>query len=500
MRLSLILAPQVPLFHLLLFISYFINMGSGTSTPIRDCLDAVCANRPDCVRYPSDGLFISWAVPFNLEFPVTPTAVLRPRNAIDVSGAVKCAKENGFKFQARSGGHSYGNFGLGGVDGAVVLDLRNLKNFTMDRSTWQASIGGGMHLGELDAHLHSNGGRAMAHGTCPSVGVGGHFTIGGLGPISRLWGTSLDHVVQVEVVTADGTIRTASETENADLFWAVRGAGANFGIVTKFVVKTHPEPKGMVEYNYNFAFGTPGNMTTLYKDWQALVADPTLDRRFASLFVVQPLGVLITGTFFGTDAEYRASGIPDRLPGAKDGAIWLTNWMGHLLHEAERVGCAAMSLPTAFYTKSLALRRKDALSETAINDIFAFLEKEKSQKAPFVILFNTEGGATADIAGNATAYPHRDKIMMYQSYGAGVGKVSATTRSLLDGVHKRILRAAPNARSTYAGYVDAWMNRTAAQDLYWADNLERLRRVKRTWDPEDLFSNPQGVEPADHET
>ena len=69
------------------------------------------------------------------------------------------------------------NFGLGGVDGSVVLDLRNLKNFTMDRSTWQASIGGGMHLGELDAHLHANGGRAMAHGTCSSVGVGGHFTI-----------------------------------------------------------------------------------------------------------------------------------------------------------------------------------------------------------------------------------------------------------------------------------------------------------------------------------
>ena len=108
MRLSLILAPKVPLFHLLLFISYFINMGSGISTPIRDCLDAVCANRPDCVRYPGDNLFFSWAIPFNLEFPVTPAAVLRPRTAIDVSGAVKCAKENGFKVQARSGGHSYG--------------------------------------------------------------------------------------------------------------------------------------------------------------------------------------------------------------------------------------------------------------------------------------------------------------------------------------------------------------------------------------------------------
>ena len=83
-------------------------MGSGASTPIRDCLDAVCANRLDCVRYPGDGLFISWAIPFNLEFPVVPAAVIRPRTTNDVSGAVKCASENGFKVQARSGGHSYG--------------------------------------------------------------------------------------------------------------------------------------------------------------------------------------------------------------------------------------------------------------------------------------------------------------------------------------------------------------------------------------------------------
>jgi hypothetical protein len=95
----------------------------------------------------------------------------RPDLAVTLTGngiirgvTASCANENS-------------NFGLGGVDGAVVLDLRNLKNFTMDHSTWQASIGGGMHLGELDAHLHANGGRAMAHGTCSSVGVGGHFTI-----------------------------------------------------------------------------------------------------------------------------------------------------------------------------------------------------------------------------------------------------------------------------------------------------------------------------------
>ncbi|KAF5005986.1 hypothetical protein FDECE_7612 [Fusarium decemcellulare] len=462
-------------------------MGNSNSA-LSDCLDAVCADRSSCVTYPDDPRFLWWAKPFNLEFPVVPAAVIKPKNADEVSGAVKCAKENDLHVQAKSGGHSYGNFGLGGDDGAVVVDLVNLKDFEMDNKTWRASFGSGMHLGELDEHLHDNGGRAMAHGTCPP---------GGLGPVSRIWGSALDHVVEVEVVTADGTIRTASETENSDLFWALRGAGASFGIVTKFVVKTHPEPGSVVQYSYNIAFGDQADTAELYKEWQELVADPDLDWRFSSLFVVHPLGALVSGTFFGTEAEFNKTGIADRLPGVDDGDIWLTDWVANLLHEAEVVGCELASIPAAFYSKSMAFRYEDLINETAITDLFDYLDDARSETAPVTIIFNTEGGAIADVPENATAYPHRDKVMMYQSYGIGVGKVSDETRDLLDGVHERILRSAPGARSTYAGYVDPLIDRRAAQELYWADKLPQLRRVKKEWDPDQVFSNPQSVEPAE---
>lgn len=89
----------------------------------------------------------------------------------------------------------------------------------MDNSTWRATVGGGTRLGDMDDKLHDAGGRAVAHGVCPGVGIGGHATIGGLGPSSRMWGTCLDHVVGVEVVTAEGDIVNASEDENAELFW-----------------------------------------------------------------------------------------------------------------------------------------------------------------------------------------------------------------------------------------------------------------------------------------
>lgn len=115
--------------------------------------------------------------------------------------------------------HLFSNFGLGGQDGALVIDLVNMRNFSVDSSTWRATIGAGNRLSDVTQQLHSNGGRAVAHGVCPGVGIGGHATVGGLGPSSRMWGTCLDHVVEVEVVTADGKIQRANEVVNSDLFF-----------------------------------------------------------------------------------------------------------------------------------------------------------------------------------------------------------------------------------------------------------------------------------------
>ena len=111
------------------------------------------------------------------------------------------------------------NYGLGGSDGAIEVDLVNMQGFSMDDTTWQAKIGPGTKLGEVTTKLHDAGGRAIAHGVCPGVGIGGHATIGGLGPMSRMWGSCLDHVIDVEVVTADGSIKRANEQTNSDLFW-----------------------------------------------------------------------------------------------------------------------------------------------------------------------------------------------------------------------------------------------------------------------------------------
>jgi hypothetical protein len=159
------------------------------------------------------------ALPWNLRCQPQPLAIVYAENARDVSLSVTTAASFGVPVQPRSGGHSFGSYSLGGTDGALVVDLKALDTVSVDQSTWRASIGGGTLLDKVTNGLYDQGKRAIAHGVCPQVGMGGHATIGGQGPLSRMWGLTLDHVVEVEVVIANGTVTRANETYHSDLFW-----------------------------------------------------------------------------------------------------------------------------------------------------------------------------------------------------------------------------------------------------------------------------------------
>ncbi|KAH8898406.1 FAD-binding domain-containing protein [Thozetella sp. PMI_491] len=473
----------------------------NTPSALETCLSNVCNGRSSCVSYPSDPFYqIAWVKPFNLDVSVTPAAVIRPQTAQDVSSIIKCANDNGVKVQAKSGGHSYANYGLGGEDGAVAIDMVNFQDFSMDNSTWQATIGSGTLLGDVTTKLHDAGGRAIAHGVCPGVGIGGHATIfpdqqqGGLGPMSRMWGSCLDHVIEVEVVTADGTIQRANSDQNSDLFWALKGAGAGFGVITEFVVRTHPEPGSIVQYSYTFGFGKQSDMASTYQTWQDLIADPNLDRRFGTEFIMEPLGCIITGTFYGTVAEYNATGIADRMPkGGKVSSI-ANDWLSSLVHDAENEALYLSNLATPFYSKSLAFKPQDLLPAAGINDIFQWMDTVDKGTLLWFIIFDASGGAVSDVPMDATAYAHRDKVLFYQSYAVGL-PLTGTTKDFLTQFHQKVLDAVPQDNyGTYPGYVDPAV--TDAQSEYWMSNLPRLEQIKLQWDPLDLFHNPQSVRPA----
>ncbi|EPE05477.1 fad binding domain-containing protein [Ophiostoma piceae UAMH 11346] len=474
-------------------------MGAAASTPtaLQTCLNNACSGCTGCVGYPSDLLYqTKWVKPYNLAIDITPVAVVKPKTAADVSAFVQCAAANDVSVQAKSGGHSYANFGLGGASGELVVDLSNMKSFSMDNTTWQATIGAGSLLGDITPQLIDNGNRAFAHGVCPGVGIGGHATVGGLGPMSRMWGAATDHIVEVEVVTANGTIVRANESQNSDLFFAIRGAASSFGIVTEFVMRTHPAPGDVVQYTYDFTFGDAATLAKVYATWQAIVGDPDLDYRFGTEFIVHPLGVLITGTFYGNKSEWTASGIPARLPQNGNGTVVVNDWLGALAQDAQNEALYLSNVATNFYSKSLGFRRDDLFSDAATVDLFQYIESANKGTLVWFIIFDASGGYLMDIPQNATAFAHRDKVMFYQSYAIDLLALSATTKSFLTNFHTRVLDHLPSNESygTYSGYVD--MAIAEPQEEYYMTNLPLLQELKSKWDPDQVFRNPQSIKPV----
>jgi hypothetical protein len=388
--------------------------------------------------------------------------------------------------------------GLGGTDGALVIDLKHFQQFSMDTTTWQATIGAGTPLEDVTAKLNDAGGRAMAHGVCPQVGIGGHATIGGLGPSSRMWGAALDHIDEVEVVLANSTITTASATQHPDLFWALKGAAAGFGVITSFKVHTEPAPGAAVAYSFSMDFDDYQTMAATFKRWRDFIAQPSLTRKFASEVNVLSLGMLVQGTYFGPQAEFDALDFGGIFPKETVGHVAvLDDWLGIVASWMDDAFLKLTGgLPVAFYSKSLAFTPETVMTDEAVDQMFEWLDVADKGTLAWAVIFDLAGGAINDIATDATAFSQRDTLYYLQSYAVDLGRhISNTTLNFVTGINDAITRAMPGVKfGAYAGYVDPLMPN--GQQEYWQSNLPRLEQVKRAVDPDDVFHNPQSVRPA----
>ncbi|KAJ7708806.1 hypothetical protein B0H17DRAFT_1030910 [Mycena rosella] len=471
---------------------------SQPGSALQLCLNDVFAASAGDVAYPQDVFYqLANVKVYNQHIPITPAAVTRPTTSAEVAAVVQCAVASAVKVQARSGGHSYGNYGIGGEDNAVVVDMVNFQQFTMDNSTWQATIGSGTLLADVTTRLHNAGGRAIAHGTCPQVGIGGHATIGGLGPVSRQWGAALDHILEAEVVLANGTIARASATENTDILFAIKGAAASFGIVTEFVVKTHPEPPSILRYSYTLELGKHADMASTFATWQSIVADPALDRKLATEVVVFELGMIISGTYFGTREEYEALNFEQRLAqNATVSVVVLNDWLGAVGNWAETEALKLVGgISGAFYSKSLTFKPDTLIPANGIQDLFNYFDTADKGTLIWFAIFDVEGGAVNDVPQDATAYAHRDALFYMQTYAVRLGTLSNATTAFVTGMSDIITDAMPGVDfGAYAGYVDPQL--TDGPMEYWGTNLPRLQKIKAAIDPGDVFHNPQSVSPV----
>ncbi|KAH7165288.1 hypothetical protein EDB81DRAFT_838096 [Dactylonectria macrodidyma] len=396
-----------------------------------------------------------------------PVVILYPQTKAEISAIVQCASLYSHKIQARSGGRDFINKcksrRIGGDDNAIVVDMNYFNKVEVDNTTGITTVGPGQTLKALITGLTNNGNRYILHGSSPTVDVGGHLMVGGMGLTSRQNGMSIDVLQEIEVVLPNGTVAQASEDENSDLFWAMRGAGASFGLATEFKFQTKPVPEEIVSFSYNF---TSSNLTVLgeaLKAYHKIMRHPQLSRKVGITSRFIGASYIMTGAFTGSEADFEALELADRLP------TMCQPFMNSLFDNAGRSNDAGY-----FYTNDNVVTPETIPSNASIDSFIRPL---------------------LDTPGDGTAFPHRNSFYFLTAYTRTTKKTPAAAIKLVDDSVLALQNNKPDNYLAYAG-VSSLSHCDEAQQKYWCSNLARLETIKASLDLNDVFSTPQGVKPS----
>jgi FAD/FMN-containing dehydrogenase len=212
------------------------GLAGGARKVAGETLDTFAAGLGGSLLYPNDEGFAEATLLWNGMIKKRPAAVVRPATTRDVVRTINFVRDNELQLSIKGGGHNIAGLALS--DGGITLDMSGMKNVDVDVAARLARVGPGCTLGDVDRATQEHG-LATTLGFVSLTGVAGLTLGGGFGYLTRRFGWTVDDLQEVEIVTADGTVRRASRSANADLFWALRGGGGNFGVVTEFVYRLH---------------------------------------------------------------------------------------------------------------------------------------------------------------------------------------------------------------------------------------------------------------------
>jgi FAD/FMN-containing dehydrogenase len=410
-----------------------------------------------------------------------PALVVQPTGAADIRNAVTFAREHELLLAVKCGGHSYG--GKSTCDGGMQLDLSRFRSARVDPVSRTAYVAGGSLLGELD-HEAMAFGLVTTAGTVSHTGVGGLTLGAGFGRLARRFGLALDNLKGMDIVTADGRLLHASAQENPDLFWGLRGGGGNFGVVTSFEFGLHPMQRQVIGGDIVFPIARAREILGFYSEFSLTAPDDLY-----------------------TDFIMQAP------PGGKDGACVIHVCHSGTAAEAERdlAPLRKLSEPLVDTIKAVdyeALQRAwdntdprnegEYLKSGFVNDFPGDLVDalmEGFQAHPdrgTVLFFQHSGGAIGRVPADATAFPHRS---------SRANMLVATSWPLsLDGAPH--MAYARNYWKSLERFTDGYYTNEVANegqkvvDANYQGNLERLRQVKKKYDPTNLFRLNANVKPA----
>jgi FAD/FMN-containing dehydrogenase len=418
-----------------------------------------------------------------------PAMIARCADVADVIAAVNFGRERDLLVSIRGGGHNAG--GLGVCDNGLVIDLSLIRYVHVDPATRTVRVGGGSTWGDVDHATHAFS-LAVPSGIISTTGVGGLTLGGGLGHLTRKFGLAIDNLIAADVVLADGRYVQASEQQNSDLFWALRGGGGNFGVVTEFVFKANPVHTvygGPMLWNLDQA----PEMMKWYREFIVQAPDD-LNGFFAFLIVPpappfpEPLhnknmcGVVwcYTGPMELAEATFKP--IREQFPPALD-------FVAPIPHPV------LQSMFDALYTRGLQWYwRADFVNELSDEAIDLYV-KHGSQLPTWQSTMHLYpvNGAAHRVGRNDTAWSYRDATWAEVIVGvdpdpANKDLIVNWARQYWDDVHPY------SAGGAYVNFMmEEGQDRVEAS---YRDNYERLVAIKNTYDPTNFFRVNQNIKPT----
>ena len=420
-----------------------------------------------------------------------PRLIARCVDVADVIAAVNFARDQGLLLAIRGGGHN--GPGLGSCNDGLVVDLSMMKSVRVDPATRTVRVEGGCTSGDVDHATHAFG-LAVPFGIVSTTGIAGLTLGGGTGYLTRQHGLTIDNLLEADVVLADGRVVTTSKSQHPDLFWAIRGGGGNFGVVTSFLFQAHPVKMVYAGPIFWDAMHAKQVMGT-YRDF--LPTAPEDLGIFVGLKTVPSMdpfpkegwgkrACAIIGSYNGSvaDGQRVLKPLLDALPSP------IFNWMG----EMPFPGMNALFDP--FFPKGLQWYWKGDFVQSLPDEAIATHIAEAAKAPTELCLMHLYpiDGAVRRVSGDATPWVARDAA--FSMVIAGISPSPEHADSLKS--WGRAYWKAIHPYNMAGGYVNFMFDDEADTRLTaaYGDNYGRLTAVKTTYDPKNLFRVNQNIAPA----
>jgi len=424
---------------------------------------------------------------YNRYHQVYPLAIIMALKKSEIQWALKKARELKVNFTIKAGGHCHAGSSL--CDGFIINVSKRKYVRAYDN---YLEIGAGACLGHIEKVLSEIGG-VCPYGTCMNVGACGLALGLGVGLYIRKYGATLDNILSVSIILADGTHVVANKNEYSDLFWAMRGAGAsNFGIVTDLRFRYY-KLKQVLLYKMKFAASKFKKLLSL---WQVFAPYATND--LASKMCINPLNdktctypITIKGQFIGSQ-EQLTKLIKPFLELSHDYKIWPSSIMEAALWHNE----SCQNPPWFFYYQTLFAVKP--LNETAIDRLYKFIQEAPDETS---IIINALGGRFGEIKSHETAFPWRDATLwLHLASETREQKRYPVMKKVIKSLYKDLLDVDLRNERTgvgrlYTNFKDTKLKPHEYMRAYYGNNAEKLIAIKKKYDPTNVFSSLQGIPP-----